>query len=276
MPITREEARTLIFEALRTAGWNQFENLMIAVGDAKARRHGLAQNQGHYRAMDGRQFISEPGEKALISEVVWSLIIEGVLSPGLDDSNLNLPFLHLTEHGRECLQENRFIPHDPEGYLAEFRQACPTRDTVVEQYLTEALQCYLRSLHRAAAIMLGAASEQAVLLLMDAWLASIQDRSRGTTLTGQMAKAPSIFRKFDLFQRHLPNYRAALPHELSENIDSLLVSVFDLIRNSRNDAGHPARMTDVNRDTNYAHLRLFIPYLVRIDGLITWFGANQT
>lgn len=275
MTMTREEARGFVLQALRKQGWNQFENLMVKVGEVKAQVFGLNQNQPHYRAPDGRQFL-ERGEKALVNEIIWSFIVEGILSPGTDDSNINLPFLRLTEYGEECLRENRFVPHDPEGYLAQFHQACPSVDTTITQYLTEALQCYLRSLHKAAAIMLGAASEQAILLLIDAWLLSVHDEVRRTGLSNQVNKATSIFRKFELFQKHLANFRSTLPRETSENLDSLLVSVFDLIRNSRNDAGHPARMSDITRDTNYAHLRLFVPYCQRIYGLIAWFHSNAT
>ena len=275
MPISREEARGLLLEALQKPHWNQTEDLMISVGDIKAQRLHLRQDQRQFIATDGRQFL-ERGEKAIVSEIIWSLIVEGILSPGSDDSNLNLPFLHVTEYGQACLKENRFVPHDPDGFIAEFRKACPSVDAVIEQYLTEALQCYLRSLHKAAAIMLGAASEQAVLLLIGAWLTSIQDPTRKASLSGQMTKATSIFRKFELFQKHLQSFRAELPYDLSENIDSLLISIFDLIRNSRNDAGHPARMTDVSRETNYAHLRVFVPYCVRIYGLISWLEAHTT
>lgn len=247
---------------------------MIMVGEVKAHLFGLRQNQSHMTS-DGRQFL-ERGERALVNEIIWSFIVEGILSPGTDDSNINLPFLRLTEYGKQCLHENRFVPHDPEGYLAEFRQACPNVDLTITQYLTEALQCYLRSLHKAAAIMLGAASEQAILLLIEAWLGSIQDEARRANLSNQVNKATSIFRKFELFQKHLANFRPALPRETAESLDSLLVSVFDLIRNSRNDAGHPARMSDITRETNYAHLRLFVPYCQRIYGLIGWFQLNAT
>ena len=275
MSMTREEARGFVLAALRKPGWNQIESLMIAVGEVKAQALGLKQTQQYFGSMDGRQFL-ERGEKSLVSEVIWSLIFEGVVSPGVDDSNLNLPFLRVTEYGEECLKEDRFVPHDPEGYLVEFHRVCPGVDPIITAYLTEALQCYLRSLHKSAAVMLGAASEQAILLLIEAWLRSIQDEARRVQLTSQVNKANSIFKKFELFQRHLAGFRADLPRESSENLDSLLVSVFDLIRNSRNDAGHPARMSDITRETNYAHLRLFVPYCQRIYGLNAWLASNAT
>ena len=274
MAMTREEARGVVLQALRKPGWKQFEELMIMVGEVKARGLRPKQDEPPYITLDGRQYL-ERGERALVNEIIWSFIVEGILSPGMDDSNLNLPFLRLTEYGSQCLREDRFVPHDPEGYLAEFREACPNVDFTITQYLTEALQCYLRSLHKAAAIMLGAASEQAINLLIEAWLGSLEDEARRTTLSNQVSKATSIFRKFELFQKHA-NFRPALPKEKAENLDSLLLSVFDLIRNSRNDAGHPARMSDTTRETNYAHLRLFVPYCQRIYGLIDWFGSNAT
>jgi hypothetical protein len=39
--------------------------------------------------------------------------------------------------------------------------------------------------------------------------------------------------------------------ELSENVDSQLIGIFDLIRSSPNDAGHPASGGQVGRDAVY-------------------------
>ena len=108
------------------------------------------------------------------------------------------------------------------------------------EYLTESLQCYIHGLNRAAAVMLGGASEQAVLLLIDAcgnWIADAQKRTGFQT---QVEKSQTIFRKFSVFETHLTAARHKMPKELTDNLDSLLRGIFDLIRSSRNDAGHPA------------------------------------
>jgi hypothetical protein len=268
-----DEARGLLMQALRQSGWNQVGNLITLVGDLKARSQGINPNQRvHYPG--GKQFL-ESGDETLLVEVIWGLIIQGILVPGLNDANQGYPFLRLTEYGKRCVDEERFLPHDPEGYLREFQSAVPNVDSIIVEYLTESLQCYVHGLNRAAAVMLGCASEQAVLLLIQSWINSNGDGPSKHRLESEIEKAPSIFRKYDLFEKRLSQIKTQMPRELTENLDSLLRGIFDLIRSSRNDAGHPASGGQVGRDTIYSHLRLFIPYCQRIYGLINWFCSNR-
>jgi hypothetical protein len=269
-----DEARGLLMQALRQGGWNQVDQIMRVVGDLKARAQGIDPNQrpSYY---GGLQFL-DTGDRSVLVEVIWSLIVQGILVPGIDDSNQGYPFLRLTEYGRRCVDEDRILPHDPDGYLREFNGAVPRADSTVVEYLTESLQCYIHGLNRAAAVMLGAASEQMVLLLIAAGIASVADPVEKQKFAREIDKAQSIFRKYGVFEKHLARVRGRLTRELSENLDSLVRGVFDLIRSSRNDAGHPASGAQVGRDAIYSHLRLFIPYCQRMHGLTGWFEVNRT
>jgi hypothetical protein len=267
-----EEARGFVFQALRQDSWNQFGNVLASVGDISARARNIQRTQ--YMHGDGRQFLNED-QKSLVLEVVWSLIVQGILIPGLNDSNQGWPFLRLTEYGRQCIIEDRILPHDPEGYLKDFRREVPTADHTVIEYLTESLQCYIHGLCRASAIMLGGASEQSVLLLIESYINSIADPNAKQTFQSSVQKTQSIFRKYELFKRQLLAVQRNMPRELTENLESLLGGIFDMIRSSRNDAGHPASGNGANRDVVYSHLRLFPPYCKRIQDLIVWFSANS-
>jgi hypothetical protein len=266
-----EEARGFVMQALRQGGWNQVVELFIVVGNLKAKAQGLDRS----RTFDGRQFLDR-GDPELILEVIWSLIIQGILVPGLNDANQSWPFIRLTEYGKRCVQEDRILPHDPDGYLREFHNTVPNADQAIVEYLTESLQCFIHGLNRAAAVMLGGASEKAVLLLIDSYTNSIADAMRKERIESEVQKAQSIFRKYELFDKQFSPIKSDLPKNLTDSIDSLLRGVFDLIRNSRNDAGHPASGTLVDRDVVYSHLRLFVPYCTRVYGLIGWFETNRT
>lgn len=270
-----EEARGYVFQAFRQGGCDQYQNLLITVGDLKARAHNLHTDQTRMFHTDGRQFLGG-AEKALILEIVWSLIAQGVLMPGLDDSNQGWPFLRLTTYGRKCVEEDRVLPHDPDGFLADFRREIPRVDPTVLEYLTESLQCFIHGLQRAAAVMLGGASEQAILLMIESYANSIADANAKQKFSSAFEKTQSIFKKYELFERHFEGIKQRMPRELTDNVDSLLRGVFDMIRNSRNDAGHPAIGNSVNRDAVYSHLRLFTPYCKRVHDLIAWFVANAT
>jgi hypothetical protein len=124
--------------------------------------------------------------------------------------------------------------------------------------------------------MLGAASEQAVLLLIDSCKDSISDQKEKERFESELSDARTIYRKYAVFRKRMDTLKkAARDLGFTENLDSL-TGIFDLIRNTRNDAGHPARGNDVDRDAIYSHLRLFIPYTKKIFGLIKWFSENQT
>jgi hypothetical protein len=124
--------------------------------------------------------------------------------------------------------------------------------------------------------MLGGASEQAVLLMIESYGNSIADPNAKQTFQASIQKAQSIFKKYELFEAKFAGLKQRLPRTLTDNVDSLLRGVFDLIRSSRNDAGHPAIGASVSRDAVYSHLRLFPPYCKRVYELIAWFTANPT
>jgi hypothetical protein len=270
-----EEARAFVFQALREGGWNQWGGLLSSVGLISARARNVHIDQSRMMPGSGGQFLTEQ-EKNLVREVVWSLIVQGILIPGLNDNNQGWPFLSLTEYGQRCVQEDRILPHDPDGYLRDFHRDVPNADSIVVAYLTESLQCYVHGLNRAAAIMLGGASEQAVLLMIESYTDSIADPQAKQRFDTSIQKTQSIFRKFELFEPQFTNVKQRMARELTDNVDSLLRGVFDLIRNTRNDAGHPAIGASVSRDAVYSHLRLFPPYYKRIRELTVWFAANPS
>lgn len=86
----------------------------------------------------------------------------------------------------------------------------------------------------------------------------------------------SIYRKFKAFDARLTTVKRQMPRGLTESLDSILDGIFDSIRSSRNDAGHPASGGQVSRDIIFSQLRLFLTYCQRIYGLIGWFSANST
>jgi hypothetical protein len=84
----------------------------------------------------------------LVKEVMWELLFQGVISPGLNNANPNLPFFHVTDYGREVLRAERFLPHDAGGYLDEVKKVSKTIVTdVTLAYLEEALRCFTRGCH---------------------------------------------------------------------------------------------------------------------------------
>ncbi len=82
-----------------------------------------------------------------LHEIFWELIIQGIIAPGINSSNLNLPFIHLTEYGKHCIEANSILPHDPDGYLKrmEVLVGRPLDDTVL-LYVREGLLIFFEEI----------------------------------------------------------------------------------------------------------------------------------
>ena len=52
----------------------------------------------------------------LENEVLWQLIVQGVITPGMNSSNPAFPWFRITDYGHQVLEDERLTPHDPAGY----------------------------------------------------------------------------------------------------------------------------------------------------------------
>ncbi len=89
--------------------------------------------------------------------------------PALNRSNLGWPWMRLTEFGETVVAQGVPRPYDPEGYGADSCDAIPDLDAVVRDYISEAVAAQNRQLLRASSVMLGAASERLIMLLLTKW-----------------------------------------------------------------------------------------------------------
>ena len=160
-----ELAREIILERLRNdTNWNQFDisgtgydRYVEYIGDP-------------YQGKEKLQFLAQ--------DVLWEFMIQGIIAPGLNVSNPNLPWFHITDYGKKVLASGEFLPHDPTGYLERFHNEITNPDPTVESYLSESLNCFTRGNFIASVVMLGIASERAFLLLCESLLSAIADPTK--------------------------------------------------------------------------------------------------
>jgi hypothetical protein len=108
-------------------------------------------------------------QQALLTQ--WhELFRTGYLAWGYNLSNSDPPFFHLTSQGRQALAQLSRDPANPYGYLNHLYSIAKLSQTT-KSYLEEGLNCYVSSLYKASAVMVGAASERLVLDLRDSVLA---------------------------------------------------------------------------------------------------------
>jgi hypothetical protein len=246
MAIEVEEMRSCVIEALRRTPRTQYVNLEIETA-VVARERGLPMQQNHechLQRQDLRRF----------REMVWALVIEGVMTIGMDDANPQWPFLSLTEYGEQVVLDRETTPYDPSGYLRAMINDAPF-DDIENRYLSQALVAFRHNLADASAVMLGAASEHLITLLGERVAAT--DSVVAPTL-GKRLEGPAL-RLLSYLHDYLRPKAGQLPRDLKESLDTTFLGIANLIRIARNDAGHPF-LAHVSRDQAFVALQLFPTY----------------
>jgi hypothetical protein len=251
--MNKEDLRPLVLEALRQEPGTQFIGVEHRVRD-------LAPDYRH-------------DDNLKVREIIWELLVQGVLAPGFNSANLDFPFIHVTEYGMRCLEANAILPHAPERYLGRLQQRVRQPiDDILITYVRESLLTFLAGHYLAATVMLGVASERCIDLLVEAYVDAIADENRKQGFENRIRGAGrSVKRRFDALRDDL--LALNLPAELRDALDIQLSGIFTFIRYTRNDAGHPTGRA-IDRDEVHGNLLLFPQYCGRVYDLIDHFQAN--
>ncbi|MFT3938193.1 hypothetical protein [Rhodopseudomonas sp.] len=166
------------------------------------------------------------------------------------------------------------LPAEIEKFPQTLRDRVPDCDDVVLWFFQEALRCYKADSVAGAAFMLGAASEKAVLLLIDGYVAAIADEGKRNALLTRLNNR-MISKKYDEFKasyngcKSKPNDQA-----LAQDLAQLLDGAFNFYRHTRNAVGHPQIVPDLEKGVILANLGQFIIYVERIYMLMRHFKAS--
>ena len=215
-----------------------------------------------------------------VQQIIHEFYIEGIIVPGpkiqpniVSQSHLlTFPFYHVTEYGEKVLENTEYQPHDPEGYLQKLQADIPSIDLVIIRYLEECLSCFRRNLLLSAAVMLGCASEKAILLLTEVFEAALEGDDK--TAFEKEANTFIISRKYRALWSRLEPMARALPENLGDHLGNILDRTFDIIRTTRNEAGHPSG-NPIEKETVHANLLLFPIFCRRIYKLINHFSGGH-
>jgi len=186
------------------------------------------------------------------------LIVPGTANPdGMGGQPFSWPFFRVTEHGRKVVESTDYQPYDPDGYLARLKTEIPNIDDTIIRYLEEALSCLSADCLLAAAVMIGGAAEKAMLLLIEAFGGAISDAAKRKKYESETSTR-LISRKYRALWKRLEPIAGNLPSDLKDDLHTILDRIFDLIRRTRNEAGHPTTGM-MDRETVRANLILFLP-----------------
>src|SRR5947207_7041157 len=116
-------------------------------------------------------------------------------------------------------------------------QLLGTSDTT-KQYLREALKSYEQECFLASSVMLGVAAEDTSLAVAASFV--VWQGKPAANLKAILANPKQFYvYKLQEFEKRLIAAKGSIPPNLSENIELNITTILQLIRLTRNDAGHP-------------------------------------
>lgn len=193
-------------------------------------------------------------------EALWGLVGEGLiyLDPdGQGGSSQDNWRWRLSADGIQAVSGRSWEPREPEGYLRRLRDEIPDLDPIVDRYVEEALRAFNARCYLSSSVMLGVASEQAFLALATTVAHALGSNAEklAVALANQRASQHS---RFIELRKVLEPRRSTIPHDLADTLT--LDAVSDLLRITRNAAGHPTGSI-VDENTARTHLLIAGDYL---------------
>lgn len=218
-----------------------------------------------------------PIDKLTINEIIWDLVLERVVTPGADWENQGFPpHFRLTEFGKDYISQSAPHYYDPQGYMEFLKNIAQNLDPVIEQYIFESLNCYRQQLLFASAVMIGAAAEKAILLLLQTITDSMSDPNKKRKTAQLLEERRSLPDMFKTIRETLnPLIKAkTIPYSVHQGCTEHLMSLFEMIRVQRNDAIHPIT-GQVDRTKVFLSLQTLPTALESINKLSEWFKSNS-
>ncbi|KKM13351.1 hypothetical protein LCGC14_1717080 [marine sediment metagenome] len=240
MPLTIDQIRTGLIEIINESaphGNLQSRSLL----NAAARRLSIEGNQDL--------------EQVLLT-VFGDMFRTGHLAWGLNVTNPDPPFLHLTEQGRQLMQNFSRDPANPDGYIA-YLQGTTAINDVAMSYLKEALKTYNADCSRAAAVMIGTSLESIILELRDALVDHL-----GSAAPKKL-KDSKIKTVLDTMNSKLDSLKGSMEYGLRSRYEASWSVLVHQVRSTRNDAGHPTSLSTVTQNDAHASLLVF-PEIARL------------
>ena len=188
---------------------------------------------------------------------VWSdLLRNGDIFLGSGISNMSTSFFEVSEKGNETFEYLNRDPGNPQGYLDHLSEKAKI-DPITKSYLDEALKTYRADCFKAAAVMLGCASERLILNLNGTIVESIKRKSDEPS---KNLKDWKISKIVDGIRHELNQRKKQFGNRLRKRYEGFWSALEYIIRESRNKAGHPADIEQINKSdvhlafANFAYL----------------------
>ena len=270
-----ETTKQLVFEVLRSNFIQPDSNLQMpsiihGVYESSVSK-GILHNDPNITVYGGTKLPDENVEHVL--DLMNLLLQQGIIRWGLNGSNLNPPFMSVTEYGRKVLQDNDTTPYDPDGYLDSINSKFQL-DDILKPYLSECIQTFQRGNFLSSAVMLGVAAEHIFNEIYDSFIESLQSEKIKSEFE-KIRDSAKTKRRIDLVEQTLTvTAKNDFPKDMVDNFSSQTSPILNLIRRLRNDVGHPNGVK-IERMEMYTNMMLFRVYCEASNNLINFLKKNQ-
>jgi hypothetical protein len=193
-------------------------------------------------------------EWADVAEAFWALLARRMIYVG-GARSFGGCSVWLTERGQTAVATEDYNPDDRNAYMRRLLASAPATSATVQQYLVEALKTYEQECYLASAVMLGAAAEETTLEVAASF---VKWKGKEAENLATILNNPRQFYVYKLqeFEKRLKASKGEIPQELAENLELQITAVLQLVRLTRNDAGHPTGRR-IDRTDCYQNLILY-------------------
>ena len=256
---SHEEIRAVFFEFLNrdgTCGWAlNYDQARFAIAkmfDDRGSRSDFANGQARLTLDD----------EGTLLEVFWEAFRDGIITLGAPPQSQTFPVFRLSHFGLRIIENpDTYFFHDLSSYEKVIRSAVPKIDPNTLLYLKEAMQAFRAGCILSATVMLGVAAEHTLNLVLE----TIEKNTAHSARFQKALKETKILRRMNEFKKILD--REPLSPEIKEDLDTRFTGIQSVIRESRNEAGHPTGKI-LDREMAYVLLNLFPSYCKKMYQLI--------
>ncbi|MBS1804438.1 MAG: hypothetical protein JST28_13815 [Acidobacteria bacterium] len=217
-----------------------------------------------------------PELKNATAEAWFYLFRNGYLAPAAPNDYLHAPNLYdnlnVTKRGIDWFASSEPIPEDAQAYMAFIHGLVGSLDSVIEDYVKEALIAFNRGAFLAAAVMIGASAEKEAYLLAEAILVALKDATKRKKMQQIISESRSILLLEKSISDVLPPLRKT-HRAVFDGSDAHLTSLFEAIRVQRNEAVHPKSAT-VSSENVRMTILAFPHALAKSEEMRAWFIGN--
>ncbi len=263
-----EEIRKIAIELLAgherpTYSLTQYENFRLSVGGVFARRAGI-EGDPQYPPLDGE-------DNEIFLEVFWDLFRQGIITLGLNNNSPNFPWFRVTSFGKNILEnQSGYFFHDVSSYEKVIKSEIPSINETTLLYLKESMQAFRSGCLLSSSVMLGLATEHTFELLLESTQENVMWKDK---FSGAVNEKWAL-RRINKFKEILEANIGSIPKEIKEDLDTNFAGIISVIRNFRNESGHPTGKV-VSREQVFVLLQLFIPYCKKLYALMDFFKTTD-